>query len=64
MKYSFEYYDCFHDWFCSENADAWAWGSFWDAERSGEIVILHIEGTTDDWETSFEVYDRQTPYYN
>lgn len=33
------------------------WDMWWDYERKGEIRILHVEQTIDDWESSFPVFD-------
>lgn len=36
------------------------WNMWWDYERRGEIRILRIEGTTDDWEeTCFVLFESE-----
>lgn len=59
FEFNFRYTDNIHNWECSENAYSAAWASFWDAERTGEITIHSVEGTTDNWETSWTVYEEK-----
>ena len=58
MKYAIEYIDFFGVKNHEVGGD-YLWSSCWDAERIGEIQILRVDGTTDNWETSFEVYTRE-----
>lgn len=57
MKYSFTYIDLTTgDRNMEVSTD---WGMWWDYERSGEIRILSVDMTTDDWETCFTVYEAE-----
>ena len=59
MKFAFEYTDTFQGYTALEISEASDWGMWWDYERNGEITILRIDMTTDDWETSCLVYERE-----
>ena len=48
-----------------KNTEVWEtkrtdlWADYWDAERNGEIKIVLILGTHDDWETYYEIYNEE-----
>lgn len=57
MKYAFTYIDLATG---DRNLETSTnWGMWWDYERNGEIRILSVDMTTDDWETCFTVYEAE-----
>ena len=55
MKYAFTYIDtATGDRNMEVSTD---WGMWWDYDRKGEITILSVDMTTDDWETCVTVFD-------
>ena len=55
IKFAFTYKDNFtHDINSEVNVD---WSEFWDYERSGEITILSIDQSSDNWETCTTIYE-------
>lgn len=57
MKYAFTYIDIALNITNMETSTDW--GMWWDYERNGEIRILRVDMTTDDWETCFTVYEAE-----
>ena len=53
------------DFWGFKNTEVWEasrtdlWADYWDAEQRGEIRILEIWGTHDDWETCYEIYTEE-----
>ena len=56
MKYAFDY---IHSVFGHnhEVGGATLWTSIWNAHEDGELTVTHVDATTDDWETMFQIYD-------
>jgi len=57
MKYAFTYIDLATGYINSETSTNW--GEWWDYERNGEIRILRIDQSCDNWETCVTVYEAE-----
>lgn len=57
MTYAFTYFDLATGYTNMETTKNW--NMFWDYERNGEIRILRVEATTDDWETCFTLFESE-----
>lgn len=56
MTYAFTYIDLATGYTNLETSSNW--GMWWDYERNGEILILRVDGTTDNWEeTCFTLFE-------
>ena len=58
MRYAFEYNHSIFG-YNHEVGDFDLWVDLWNADRNGELTITHIDATTDNWDTMFEVFDLQ-----
>jgi len=57
MKYAFTYIDL-----ATGNTNletSTNWGMWWDYERRGEIRILRVDQSCDNWETCVTVYEAE-----
>lgn len=60
MFYGFTYIDNYTGMCNTENGTERFWSEMWDAERAGEIKILFVDVTIDNWKTSFEVFSNES----
>lgn len=58
MTYAFTYFDLATGYTNMETTKNW--NMFWDYERRGEIRILRVDATTDNWEeTCFTIFESE-----